>query len=203
MDATRQIHYYRSPDAGWELVVEGGDSVCYPEHTHLASTVWVMVLAGSMQAVVDGASYDCRAGQCLMIRPHTPHGLAASGGYLLATACLRSGAEDGLGDDALALALAALADPSAAEASLAAIAEQAHMSKRHLIRRCKSAYGLPPHRLSLQAKVRAAQRLLEAGCPAAEAASRSGFYDQSHLTRHLKKACGLTPAEYAKAVTLL
>ena len=36
--------------------------------------------------------------------------------------------------------------------------------------------------------------------PAAEAALRSGFADQSHMTRHFRAIVGTTPGRYAAAI---
>lgn len=59
--------------------------------------------------------------------------------------------------------------------------------------------GVPPHRYLCQARVRRAQSLLRAGVPPAEAAIEAGFFDQSHLSRHFKRHCGVTPGKFASA----
>jgi AraC-like DNA-binding protein len=41
--------------------------------------------------------------------------------------------------------------------------------------------------------MRHAQQLLDAGMPTAREA---GFYDQSHLSRHFKSVCRMTPGQY-------
>ena len=56
--------------------------------------------------------------------------------------------------------------------------------------------GLPPHRYLCRVRVRHARRLLERGVPPAIAAGETGFCDQSHLARHFKTVCGVTPREY-------
>jgi transcriptional regulator GlxA family with amidase domain len=45
-------------------------------------------------------------------------------------------------------------------------------------------------------RVQRAQELLRAGMPAAIVANESGFFDQSHLSRHFRSVCGMTPGEY-------
>jgi AraC-like DNA-binding protein len=42
-----------------------------------------------------------------------------------------------------------------------------------------------------------AKRLIRAGTTLAEVAVASGFADQSHLTRHFKKAYGLSPGRWS------
>ena len=56
--------------------------------------------------------------------------------------------------------------------------------------------GVPPHRYICGLRVRRVQALLDDGVSPACAASEAGFYDQSHLSRHFKNACGMTPGEY-------
>lgn len=56
--------------------------------------------------------------------------------------------------------------------------------------------GVPPRRYICGLRVRRVQALLADGVPAASAASAAGFYDQSHLSRHFKSACGMTPGQY-------
>lgn len=62
----------------------------------------------------------------------------------------------------------------------------------YLIRAFTASFGLPPHRYLTSRRVERARRLLLAGMPAAAA----GFYDQAHLTRHLRKMIDTTPARY-------
>jgi AraC-like DNA-binding protein len=56
--------------------------------------------------------------------------------------------------------------------------------------------GLSPHRYICRLRVERAQALIRQGMPAATAASEAGFYDQSHLSRHFKSVCGMTPGQY-------
>jgi AraC-like DNA-binding protein len=56
--------------------------------------------------------------------------------------------------------------------------------------------GVSPHRYICRLRVERAQALLRAGMSPAEAASEAGFYDQSHLSRHFKNLCGMTPGQY-------
>lgn len=66
----------------------------------------------------------------------------------------------------------------------------------YLIRAFTGSYGLPPHRYLTGRRVDHARRLLLDGMPIAEAAVAAGFYDQAHLTRHLRRMINTTPARY-------
>jgi AraC-like DNA-binding protein len=69
----------------------------------------------------------------------------------------------------------------------------------HLVRAFSREYGLPPHLYLTGRRVELARKYLLAGHPSAEVAVRSGFYDQSHLTRHFRRMLGVSPARYARA----
>ena len=56
--------------------------------------------------------------------------------------------------------------------------------------------GESPHRYICRLRVERAQALLRDGMPAAIVATETGFYDQSHLSRHFKSVCGMTPGQY-------
>lgn len=60
--------------------------------------------------------------------------------------------------------------------------------------------GQPPHQYICKLRIRYAQQLLRAGLPAASVASETGFCDQSHLQRHFKRVCGMTPGQYVQAL---
>ena len=63
--------------------------------------------------------------------------------------------------------------------------------------------GQAPHRYICTARVRRAQDLLDAGMPTASVASETGFYDQSHLSRHFKTVCGMTPGQTSRSCAVL
>ncbi|MBA8796026.1 AraC-like DNA-binding protein [Friedmanniella endophytica] len=71
---------------------------------------------------------------------------------------------------------------------------------RHLVRTFSARFGLPPHRYLTGVRVDRARRLLLAGVPAADAATGAGFYDQSHLARHLRTMIDTTPGRYAGGI---
>jgi transcriptional regulator GlxA family with amidase domain len=57
--------------------------------------------------------------------------------------------------------------------------------------------GISPHRFICRLRVERARELMQGGLSAAGAATEAGFYDQSHLSRHFKAFCGVTPGQFA------
>ena len=73
------------------------------------------------------------------------------------------------------------------------------MSLTHFGRLFRRRTGLSPHQYVLGRRVQRAKELLRAGrLTPAEVAGAVGFYDQSHLTRHFRRAVGVTPAEWQR-----
>ncbi|WP_374429097.1 MULTISPECIES: AraC family transcriptional regulator [Rhizobium] len=62
-----------------------------------------------------------------------------------------------------------------------------------LARHFRAAFATSPHRFLLMRRLQQAKAMIAAGEPIAEVAAATGFADQSHLTRHFKKAFGIAP----------
>ncbi|MEY9992365.1 AraC-like DNA-binding protein [Streptomyces sp. V4I8] len=75
-----------------------------------------------------------------------------------------------------------------------------HAHPAHLVRSFSTAYGIAPHQYLMSRRVDRARRLLLEGRPPAEVATATGFYDQSHLTRHFRKLVGVPPGRYRSSV---
>ncbi|WP_420311117.1 AraC family transcriptional regulator [Streptomyces sp. YS-B37] len=73
-----------------------------------------------------------------------------------------------------------------------------HAHPAHLVRAFSGAYGIAPHQYLMSRRVDHARRLLLGGRPPGEVATATGFYDQSHLTRHFRKLVGVTPGRYSR-----
>jgi AraC-like DNA-binding protein len=95
-----------------------------------------------------------------------------------------------------------LDEHAAKNVSLADLAEVVGLSPFYLCRSFKRIVGLTPHTYQRQIRVRRARQLLDEGVPISEAAARTGFYDQAHLTRHFKDVIGVTPGRYVAASPL-
>jgi AraC-like DNA-binding protein len=70
-----------------------------------------------------------------------------------------------------------------------------------LARQFRAAFGTSPSRFRTMRQLDHVRRLLKGGASLAEAAIDAGFADQSHMSRHFKKAYGLTPGTWMSAVT--
>lgn len=71
-------------------------------------------------------------------------------------------------------------------------------SRYAVYRAFQATYGMPPSDYQRQLRLRAARRLIAEGVPIADAAARTGFADQSHLTRWFARCYGITPGTYAR-----
>ncbi|MGP4015781.1 helix-turn-helix domain-containing protein [Saccharopolyspora sp. 5N708] len=78
--------------------------------------------------------------------------------------------------------------------SLETMAAIAGVCPSHFAALFRESTGLPPHRYLVRLRLQEAQRLLtQTDLPIAEIAIRTGFSDQSHLTRAMRQTTGLTP----------
>ena len=87
---------------------------------------------------------------------------------------------------------------SSATVDLSTLAKQAGVSRYQALRLFKRRYGLPPHTYQLSVRLALAQKALREGQQPVHVATRYGFVDQSHFTRHFKRLLGVTPAQYAR-----
>jgi len=84
--------------------------------------------------------------------------------------------------------------------SLFALAAEAGVHPATLARTFRRLHGCSPGEYARRARLERALALLRASdAPLAEVALRTGFADQSHLTRALRAAVGLAPAAYRRA----
>lgn len=85
--------------------------------------------------------------------------------------------------------------------ALAQLAAVLHLSPYHFARRFKLTTGLSPYQYLLTQRLNRAIHLLQSHPERSllAVAVAVGFYDQSHLTRHLKRIHGITPGQLLKA----
>ncbi len=83
--------------------------------------------------------------------------------------------------------------------SMEEMAGLAGLSSTHFNRQFQALLKMSPTEYLQKRRVQEAQRLLtESEGSVGEIAIASGFYDQSHFTRHFRKVTGLTPLAYRK-----
>jgi AraC-like DNA-binding protein len=75
------------------------------------------------------------------------------------------------------------------------------LTRYALARHFRACLGTTPHRYLVLRRLDRARALIRQGSPLVEAALASGFADQSHLTRHFKRAYGVPPARWAALTT--
>ena len=83
---------------------------------------------------------------------------------------------------------------------LASIAAECGLSSFQLIRVFQRVLGVSPYAYVVQLRVNRARDLLHQGVGVSEVAYTCGFSDQSHLTRVFKRAVGIPPGTYQRAV---
>jgi AraC-like DNA-binding protein len=88
----------------------------------------------------------------------------------------------------------------AKQVRLASIAAECGLSAFQLIRVFQRVLGVSPYAYLVQLRVNRARDMLHQGVGVSEVAYACGFSDQSHLTRVFKKAIGVPPGTYQKAV---
>jgi AraC-like DNA-binding protein len=88
----------------------------------------------------------------------------------------------------------------AGQVRLAQIAAECGLSPFQLIRVFQRVLGVSPYAYVVQLRVNRARELLHRGVGVSEVAYSCGFSDQSHLTRVFKRAVGVPPATYQRAV---
>ena len=71
------------------------------------------------------------------------------------------------------------------------------LDRYSLARQFRAVLGTSPYRYRVMRRVDRARQMIEAGQTLSDAALASGFADQSHMTRHFKKAYGLPPGRWA------
>ena len=86
--------------------------------------------------------------------------------------------------------------------SLKELAGLSSFSSSHFLRTFRETVGLTPHAYMTQLRIEHAATLLRSGIPPIDVAVRTGFVDQSHLTRQFKRILGITPGQYALSSNL-
>lgn len=84
--------------------------------------------------------------------------------------------------------------------TLAELSAVAGLSRFELVRRFREQNDVTPHAFQTNLRVEEARRLLSGGLAPAAVAAQCGFADQPHLSRVFKRAVGVTPGRYVRAM---
>lgn len=93
-----------------------------------------------------------------------------------------------------------LADNVLPAPSLSELAALTGLSRFQALRRFESIFGMPPHAWLRRLRAERARALIREGESLATAAARSGFSDQSHMTRSFLRQYGFTPGAWRRAI---
>nr|WP_246600671.1 AraC family transcriptional regulator [Candidimonas humi] len=85
--------------------------------------------------------------------------------------------------------------------SLEDLAGIAEVSPFHLNRVFAHKVGMPPHAFQTQRRIDRAKQLLLGGMSVIDAALETGFFDQSHFTRHFRRIVGVPPRSYVSLLS--
>ena len=84
----------------------------------------------------------------------------------------------------------------AEDISLGELASQVKLSQSHFSHLFRQSTGKSPYKFLIQQRIdRARELLLDRDMAIADVAISVGFYDQSHLSRHMKKLLGVSPRQ--------
>jgi AraC family transcriptional regulator len=147
---------------------------------HLCQALWSEAQAGYPLGRLFGESLGTALAACLLKRYGQACGLSSAPGKLSPRAWkqLRQFVEEHLG----------------ADISLEDMAQIARLSPYHFSRCFKETAGTSPHQYLIARRVQRAQELLtDSNLSLSDVARQSGFADQSHLSRHMKRLLGVTP----------
>jgi AraC-like DNA-binding protein len=112
-------------------------------------------------------------------------------------------AENGVvGEQRIQRAVALMEAKFASKLTRDEVARAAHLSPFHFSRLFRRVMGVSPHEYLLRCRLHHAQQLLRIAREnrsIAHVAAEAGFADQAHLTRHFRRAYGVTPAEFRRA----
>ncbi len=83
--------------------------------------------------------------------------------------------------------------------NLTQLARLAGLSVSRFAALFRESMGVAPYQYLCRLRVQRAQALLQAGMCGTEVAIEVGFFDQSHLARHFKRVCRMTPGEFQRS----
>jgi transcriptional regulator GlxA family with amidase domain len=70
------------------------------------------------------------------------------------------------------------------------------LTRFSLAKQFRQQVGISPYQYVCRVRILNAQTLIKQGERPIEIAGAVGFFDQSHLAKHFKRLCGVTPSQY-------
>lgn len=105
--------------------------------------------------------------------------------------------DDSAGYSRLASVIKYVTENYSRDIEVADMAKHVHLSASQLQREFSKNFGITPIRYLREVRIGVVRHLLESSdISLTQIATKCGFYDQSHLTRHFKLSTGLTPLKY-------
>ena len=199
-------YYHISED--FECVCYKNSQMSYDTHTHANHITIGFILDGAVCITCGDQRYLYHVGDVFCILPDIPHAVESvkDQSYSMITICILVDRVSDKEDKEISYSNKLkqfILDAPENKFLLEDMAQSLGVSPYHMIRQFKRACGLTPHQFLIQARVRKAQKLLEAGKSVIEAAYATGFCDQSHFDRCFRKIVRLTPYEYKQSVERL
>jgi AraC-like DNA-binding protein len=97
---------------------------------------------------------------------------------------------------AIALAKAYIEQHYKESINLDSLAALVGLTRFSLAKQFRQRVGISPYQYVCRVRIRNARSLIEQGERPTEIAGAVGFFDQSHLAKHFKRLCGITPSQY-------
>ncbi|AEF54535.1 helix-turn-helix transcriptional regulator [Marinomonas posidonica] len=86
--------------------------------------------------------------------------------------------------------------------NLDSLAALVGLTRFSLAKQFRQQVGISPYQYVCRVRIYNAQSLIKQGGRPTEIAGAVGFFDQSHLAKHFKRLCGITPSQYRERFNL-
>jgi AraC-like DNA-binding protein len=87
--------------------------------------------------------------------------------------------------------------------SLSQLTSLTELNRFSMLRAFTKKFGISPHEYQIQLRIAHTRELIRRGHSISDAALETGFFDQSHLSRHFKRIVGVTPGEYVSGCNIV
>ena len=123
-------------------------------------------------------------------------GVVLASERLLPTEASPSFVSNSLPPDAIAKAKVYIEQHYKEPINLDGLATLAGLTRFSFAKQFRQCVGVSPYQYVCRVRIRHAVYLIEQGERPAAIAGAVGFFDQSHLAKHFKRLCGITPSQY-------